>query len=174
MNGTIRHRVFRSVFFMAALPLMAVSVKADPIAVGSTTVYEFGTISAITLAILAEAVCIRLLLRRWRTPRLFILWLMAMHLLTYPIFLALLWLAAGAHPAAAVAACEGLIVLLEGSLVYLLCRFAPSAKLERPSPTAGKALFASLVGNICSAAAFPLLTLLNAWIAYAFHRSGMD
>jgi len=35
-------------------------------------------------------------------------------------------------------------------------------------------LFASLIGNICSAAAFPLLTLLNALLAHAIGGSGME
>jgi hypothetical protein len=43
-----------------------------------------------------------------------------------------------------------------------------------PSPSVGKALFASLIGNICSAAAFPLLTLLNALLAHAIGGSGME
>ena len=174
MNGLIRHCGLRSLGFLAALLLSAVSLKANPIDISSSPTFEFGTVFVIAIAILAEAACIWLLLRRWRTPRLFILWLMGMHLLTYPIFLGMLWLAVGVHPALAVAACEGLIVLIEGSLIYFLCRFAPSAKVALPLPSIGKTLLASLIGNICSAVAFPLLTLLNAWIAYAIGNSGLE
>jgi len=165
MNRVTRHGVPRRLGFLAVLLASAVSLKADPIDVNAEPIFEFGTIVSITLAILLEAVCIWLLLRRWRTPRLFILWLVGMHLFTYPIFLGLLWLSVGTHPALAVATGEGLIVLIEGSLIYLMCRFAPSAKTALPLPSVSKALFASLIGNICSAVAFPFLTIACSWIA---------
>jgi hypothetical protein len=174
MNGVLRHRGVCSLGFLAALLISAVSVQADPIVVGSGSLFAFGTISAITGAILVEAVCIILLLRRSRTPRLFLLWIMGMHLLTYPIFLGMVWFSVGLRPELAVGFGEGMIVLIEGSLIYYLCRLAPSAKAALPVPSVGKALLVSLLGNICSAAAFPLLTFLNAWMAYTFHRSGMD
>jgi hypothetical protein len=174
VNGVIRQQGIRSLGFLAVLLLSAVSLQANPIEVGSGSLFEFGAIFPITGAILLEAVCIVLLLRRSRTPRLFILWLMVMHLLTYPIFLGLLWLAVGIRPELAVGIGEGMIVLIEGSLIYLMCRIGSSAKTALPLPSASKALFVSLIGNICSVAAFPLLTFLNAWIAYAFHSSGMD
>ncbi len=174
MNGGIRNGGLRWLIFLAAL-LPGGSLRADPIVdFGVSSRSQFGIIFTITIAILVEAVCILLLLRRRRTPRLFFLWLMAMHLLTYPIFLGLVWFSAGARPGLAAGICEGIIVLIEGSLIYLLCRFAPSAKMALPSPSVGKALFASLIGNICSAAAFPLLTLLNALLAHAIGGSGME
>ncbi|MGA2801056.1 MAG: hypothetical protein ABSE97_01580 [Verrucomicrobiota bacterium] len=155
MNGVI-HRVG----FLAVLLLLAVSLKANPISVNEGPV-SLGIIVPVTLAILAEAVCILLLLRRWRTPHFFLLCLMGMHLLTYPVFLGLLWLSEGLRPAFAVAMGEGLIVLIEGGLIYLLCRFAPSAKVSFPMPSFLKCLFASLVGNVCSVAVFPLLMILH-------------
>ena len=111
MNAVIRHDGLRRSGFLAVLLLSVVSLKANPIDITANPIFQFGTIFAITVAILLEAVCIWLLLRRWRTPRLFILWLMGMHLLTYPVFLGLLWLAVGVHPALAAATGEGLIVL---------------------------------------------------------------
>ena len=151
--------------FLAVLLLSAVSLKADPINPASSPIFEFGTITSITLAILAEAGCIMLLLRRWRTPRLFLLWLMAMHLVTYPIFLGLLWLSSGKPPVLSVGVGEGLIVLIEGGLIYLMCRYVPSAKLELPLASLSKSLLASLVGNICSAVAFPLVMICFGLIA---------
>ena len=155
MNGVI-HRTG----FMAVLLLLAVSLKANPIGVNEGPV-SLGIIVPVTLAILMEAVCILLLLRRWRTPRFFLLCLMGMHLLTYPVFLGFLWLSEGLHPALTVAIGEGLIVLIEGSLIYLFCRFAHSAKVSLPMPSFLKCLFASFVGNVCSAAVFPILMILH-------------
>jgi hypothetical protein len=134
MIGVLRHRGFRSMGFLAALLFSAVSVQANPMAVGSGSSFAFGTLFAIIMAILVEAVGIILLLRRSRTPRLFILWLMGMHLLTYPLFLGITWLAVGLRPELVVGFGEGTIVLIEGSLIYYLCRLAPSAKAALPSP----------------------------------------
>jgi hypothetical protein len=164
MNGVIRDGGIRRIGFWAVLLLSAVSLKANPIDISQEPI-PHAAIFLVAFAILAEAVCILLLLRRWRTPRFFILWLMGMHLLTYPAFLGLLWLSIGLHPALAVAMGEGLIVLTEGGLIYLLCRFAPSAKPGLPLPSASKSLFASLIGNICSAVVFPLLMILYGLIA---------
>ncbi|HVU09544.1 MAG TPA: hypothetical protein VHG89_13505 [Verrucomicrobiae bacterium] len=161
MNGI--HRCFCGYRCAVALLLSAISAKADPIAVGDErNPFAVEVFIPIVLAILIEAVCILLLLRRSRKPRLFILWLMAMHALTYPLFLGLLWLLYGLHPVLAVAIGEGAIVLIEGGLIYLICRFLPSPKTLLPTPTISRSLFASLIGNICSAVAFPFLTMLFA------------
>ena len=135
---------------------------------------QLGVVVPIVLAILLEAICILLMLRRWRRPPLFILWLMVMHLLTYPLFLGLLWLSYGLHPALGVTMGEGLIVLIEGGLIYLMCRFLSSRKSELPVPSISRSLFASLIGNICSAVAFPLLMMLYGWIASSMAGSNMD
>jgi hypothetical protein len=159
MNGVIRQGVTRRLGFVAALLLSAVCLNADPIIIGQGPTFQPRTIFDLSLAVLAEAVCVLLMLRRRRTPRVFILWLMAMHLVTYPLFLGWLWLADGLRPAMAVGMGEGLIVLIEGSLIYLICRFAPSGKSGLPLPSISKSLFASLAGNVCSAVAFPLLVI---------------
>jgi hypothetical protein len=114
------------------------------------------------------------MLRRWRRPPVFILWLMIMHLITYPLFLGLLWLSYGLHPALGVTLAEGLIVLIEGGLIWIICRFLSSTKLELPVPSITRSLFASLIGNICSAAAFPLLLMLYARIVSLVVGSSMD
>jgi len=176
MNGVLRDNGARRLGFLAVLLLSTVSLKANPIS--ESPIFQVGTVVSITLAILLEAVCIWLLLRRWRTPRLFILWLVGMHLLTYPIFLGLLWFSVGVHPALAVAAGEGLIVLIEGGFIYLICHFAPTRKSALSPPSMSKSLFASLIGNICSAVAFPFLMIacswIASWIAQTLAASGSD
>jgi hypothetical protein len=171
MNGFIRQRSLSQLGFLAVLLLSTISLKANPITDGENSLFQFGTLSCITIAILMEAFCVVWLLRRRRTPRLFILWLMGMHLLTYPVFLGLLWLAEGVRPALAVATGEGLIVLIEGSLIYLMCRFLSSHKSELAVPSISRSLFASLVGNICSAVAFPLLMILYSRIAFSIEAA---
>ncbi len=164
MNGVMRDSSFRCIGFLVVLLLSAVSLKADPIVVGEGPPRS-EVVIPIILAVLLEAICVLLILQRWRRPRLFILWLMGMHLLTYPLFLGLLWLSYGLHPALGVAIGEALIVFVEGGLIYLICRFLSSRKSELPVPSISKSLFASLIGNICSAAAFPLLMMLYGFIA---------
>jgi hypothetical protein len=164
MNGVIRDGGIRRLGFLAVMLLSTVSLKADPIDVSESPIVP-KIIFLVAFAILAEAVFILLLLRRWRTPRFFILWLMGMHLLTYPAFLGLLWFFDSLRPVLAVAMGEGLIVLIEGGLIYLLCRFAPSARVSLPMPSFLKCLFASLIGNICSAVVFPFLMILYGLIA---------
>ena len=48
-----------------------------------------------------------------------------MHQFTNPAFLALLWQLHDVRPALAVALGEGLVVLIEGALIYLMCHFMP-------------------------------------------------
>jgi hypothetical protein len=121
----------------------------------------------VVLAILLEAVCIWLILRKWRHPRFFILWLMGMHLLTYPIFLGWLWLGYTVRPVVAATVGEGFIVLLEGALIYLMCRYLSSRKSQLAVPSLSRSLLASLAGNICSAAMFPVLMVLYASARFA-------
>jgi hypothetical protein len=163
MNEIRRNNCICRYGFVVALLLSTISLKADPIEVGESPP-SLGTFIPITLAILIEAVCILLILRCSRRPRLFILWLLGMHALTYPLFLGWLWFSYGLHPVLAVTIGEGAIVLIEGSLIYLICRFLSSAKSELPTPSIPKSLFASLIGNICSVIAFPLLTMLYGFI----------
>jgi hypothetical protein len=173
MKSNLRDGCFHRLGFMAVLMLSVISLKADPISVGKSPL-EHTVFVPITLAILIEAICICLILRRSRRPRLFILWLMGMHLLTYPLFLGWLWLSYGTHPALAGALGEAAIVLIEGGLIYLICRFISPDNSPLPEPSISKSLFASLIGNICSAAAFPLLLLVYGKIAYSIMSSRMD
>ncbi len=111
-------------------------------------------------AIFLEAVCLLLLLRRFHKPRFFILWILGLHLITYPTFLGLLWLFQNLRPAFAVLLGEGSIVIIEGILVFLICHFIGSPKSGASRPSLLRCLLASLAGNFVSAAAFPALLAL--------------
>lgn len=146
-------------WILAALFLSVVSANADPIEMPEKPVTPEITF-LISCAILLEVVCIWSLLWRSQKPRFFILWLIGMHLLTYPAFLGVLWLTQDLRPAYAVGMGEGLVVLVEGTLIYLICRYIPPAKPELAAPSIIKCLFASLLGNALSAGAFPALVMI--------------
>jgi hypothetical protein len=160
MNSLTRNGGVCRIGFLAVLFFSIVSLKANPIAVEEEPVLRLATLIPLTLAILVEAICVRVLLRRWRRPTAFILLLMLMHVPTYPLFLGILWLSYSLHPALSVAIGEALIVLIEGGLIYLICRHLASAKSELPVPSLARSVFASLIGNIFSAATFPFLIML--------------
>jgi len=142
--------------FLAAIFSPVVSASADPIELPEKPLTPEITF-LITSAILLEVVCILLMLWRSKKPHFFILWLVGIHLFTYPAFLGFLWLEQNMRPAFAAGIGEGLVVLLEGTLIYLICRFIPSAKSNLAIPSIFKCLLASLIGNILSASAFPIL-----------------
>ena len=145
---------------------LTIPAKANPISLPEKNVTpEFSF--AIAFAILLEAICVSLILRRNRRPRFFILWLIGLHLLTYPAFLGLLWLLQGMRPASAVAGGEGVVVLVEGVLIYLICRLVVSSKSNLTAPSLAKCWLASLIGNVCSVLAFPVLTLIYDHLAAA-------
>jgi hypothetical protein len=145
----------RRLVFLAALFLCSFASQADPISIPEpplTPEISF----LIGFSILLEATCILLLLRRFRRPRLFILWILGLHLFTYPAFLGFLWLAQDMRPALAVAFGEGLVVLVEGVLIYWTCRYMPARQnFQTASPI--RCCLVSLAGNGCSLIAFPLL-----------------
>jgi hypothetical protein len=144
---------------LAAVMLLAIPAQANPISMPEKSITpEISFV--IGFAILLEVICIRWILRRSRRPRLFILWLVGMHVITYPAFLSLLWTLEDFRPAFAVGLGEGLVVLVEGALVYLICRFVPSAKPELTWPSVAKCWLASLIGNVLSAIAFPVLLVV--------------
>jgi hypothetical protein len=76
-----------------------------------------------------------------------------------------LWLAQDMRPALAVASGESLVVLVEGFLIYLICRFVPTSKENLPRTSLVRCWLASLVGNACSLIAFPFLTNLYDFIS---------
>jgi hypothetical protein len=142
--------------FLAAIFLSVVSASADPIVIAEKTLTPEITF-LISFAILLEVVCILLVLRRSKKPCFFILWLIGIHLFTYPAFLGFLWVEQDMRPAFAAGIGEGLVVLVEGTLIYLICRFIPSARSDLATPSITKCLLASLIGNVLSAVAFPIL-----------------
>ena len=146
----------RPFWLVAALFLSVVSANADPIELPEKPVTPEITF-LISCAILLEVVCIWLVLWRSQKPHFFILWLIGMHLLTYPAFLGVLWLSQNMRPAFAVGIGEGLVVLVEGTLIYVICCFIPPAKSDLAEPSIIKCLFASLLGNVFPAGAFPAL-----------------
>jgi hypothetical protein len=144
--------------FLAAMFLCVLSAQANPISIPEKSVKpEIAFL--ITFSILLEATCILLLLRHWRRPRFFIIWIIGIHLLTYPAFLSFLWLLQDMRPALAVAFGESLVVLVEGILIYLICRYVPTRQ-SFPTASLFRCWLVSLAGNACSVIAFPFLTHL--------------
>src|ERR1017187_5829596 len=109
-------------------------------------------------AVLVEVACVWLVLRRWGKPRFFMLWLIGMHVLTYPGFLGLLVALDDLRPVSAALIGESTVVVVEGAIIYLLCRLLRAPKSELTAPSALRCWLASLAGNICSVAAFPILS----------------
>jgi hypothetical protein len=144
---------------LIALMLVAASARANPIELPEKSIAP--EISGlIGCAILIEVICLWGMLRRFRRPRFLVVWLLGMHVFTYPAFLDLLWELYDVRPAFAVAFGEGLVVVVEGALVYLMCRFLPATKPGLTTPSMVRCWVASLIGNGCSAAAFPVLCKL--------------
>ena len=156
-------RLRRFGFFLAATFCFARALQANPIELPERPVTpEISVLT--TFAILLEALCVVFLLRRFRRPRFFVLWILGMHLITFPAFLGLLWLLQDMRPAFAVALAEGAVVIVEGTVIFLICRFAPALKTELPGPSLERSWLASLFGNGCSMIAFPLLIALYNFI----------
>jgi hypothetical protein len=147
---------FRPLVILVAVMLSVVTVQANPIEMPERSITPEVSL-VIGGAILLEVICVWFVLRRARRPRFFVFWLAGMHLITYPAFLGVLWMLQDLRPASAVAVGEGLVVVVEGIIIYLICRYAVPAKPKISAPSMAKCWLASLIGNICSAAAFPVL-----------------
>jgi hypothetical protein len=146
----------RRLALIAAVFFPVVSASANPIELPEKPLTPEITF-LIVCAILLEVVFILLMLWRSKKPRFFVLWLVGIHLFTYPAFLGFLWLEQNMRPAFAAGIGEGLVVVVEGTLIYLICRFIPPAKSNLATPSILKCLLASLIGNVISASAFPIL-----------------
>lgn len=116
---------------------------------------------AVMLAIFIEAACWTLCLWRFRKPRLFILWVLGMHLITFPTFVGLLHFLDTLRPAAAVVLGETFVVLAEGFLVFRACNYLAPAPKDTSPPGLLRCWLVSMVSNICSMVAFPLLTAIS-------------
>jgi hypothetical protein len=150
---------------LAAMLFCSFSAQANPISIPEKSITPEITF-LICFSIFLEAVCVLLLLRYFRKPRFFVLWILGLHLITYPAFLGLLWLFQNMRPFFAVALGEGLIVIIEGTLIYLICRFVPPSKQIFLKTSLVRCWMASLVGNACSLVAFPLLINLYDFISH--------
>lgn len=149
---------------LAAMLFCSFSAQANPISIPEKPITPEITF-LICFSIFLEAVCVLLLLRHFRKPRFFVLWILGLHLITYPAFLGLLWLFQNMRPSFAVALGEGLIVIIEGTLIYLICRFVPPSKPNLSKTSLFRCWLASLIGNACSVIAFPLLIKLYDFIS---------
>jgi hypothetical protein len=136
--------------------LFEFTAAANPISIPEKSVAPENAFLIIT-AILIEIFCVYLVLRRTQKPRFFPGWLIGMHLFTYPAFLGFLWIFHDIRPSFAVAIGECLVVLVEGGLIYLMCRYLRPADPNLRAPSPMKCLFASFIGNAFSAGSFPIL-----------------
>jgi len=149
----------RRLVVLAAVIFPTITAHANPIEFPEKSI-RLEVSFLVGFALLLEILCICFMLRRFRRPRFFFPWLIGMHLLTYPSFLGLLWLLQAMRPAFAVAIGEGLVVVVEGLIIYAMCWLLAPAAATLPRPPLAKCWLASLVGNVCSAVAFPVLFAL--------------
>ncbi len=151
---TLFHRL-RSLGFLVALFSFAPGLQAAPVVFpgrAQNSVLAVYVVAAIVL----EAICVAWLLRQFRHPRFFVLWILGTHLLTFPLFVGAVWLLQPMFRDFTVAFAEGLVVLAEGWLVGQICRRAPSPTYLA-SPPVRECWYAALIGNACSLLAFWLL-----------------
>jgi len=113
---------------------------------------------SVTVAIFIEAICWVICLRRFRRPRWFILWILGMHLITFPAFVGILQFLDTLRPMVAVSLGELFVVITEGYLVFLMCNYLAQASQSASAPSIVRCWVVSLISNACSMAAFPLLT----------------
>jgi hypothetical protein len=148
----------------AAIMLFPLSSQADPISIPEKPLTR-ELIFLIGLAIFLEALCILFVLRRFHKPRFFVLWILGLHLVTYPTFLGLVWLLQNMRPVFAVLLGEGSIVIVEGILIFLICNLLRSPKSDMAKPSLLRCLFTSLAGNLVSASVFPALVAIYEYFA---------
>jgi hypothetical protein len=150
----------RRLGLMAAMFFATTSLQANPISLPEKPFTPEITF-LIVASIFLEAICWVFLLRCFQKPRWFILWILGMHLLTLPAFLGLLRFLDTMRPATAVALGEGLVVLVEGYLVFLICSCVRPSVQNAPIASLVRCWLVSLAGNVCSAIAFPLLKIAH-------------
>jgi hypothetical protein len=150
-----QHSVFGFGLMVAAL-FVAFQMQANPIPLPEKPVASEISF-LIPVSILLEAFGWLFLLRRFQKPSFLILWILGMHLITFPAFLGLLKFLDTMRPATAVALGETSVVLVEGYLVFLICNYVRPSRQNASPPSLLRCWLVSLAGNICSAVAFPLL-----------------
>jgi hypothetical protein len=176
--------------FVAAVFVFVFSAHADPLPVPAPVPMSWTENTLLVgIPIFLEAVCIVLLLHRFRTPRFFIIWVLVMHIVTYPLFRVMLlefghlhiyrhlvytltFLISPRSPNIVsfyvnIALPEVLITLIEGSLIYLMCRFVSSRAVIFPTPSIRRCWVVSLAGNICSI----IMSVLAFYVDYRIHAA---
>ena len=143
---------------------LSLSVQANPIEMPETPVVAENAF-LISTALMVEILLVWWILRRSRRPRFFVLWLIGMHIITYPAFLGLLSVLHELRPVYSVMVGEGLVVVVEGLIIYGICRLMAPVDSNQSQPSLYKCWLASLVGNLSSVVAFPFLVA-------AFERFG--
>ena len=88
----------RPLVILAVVSFSILTARANPIEIPEKSVKP-EICFLIGFAILFEVLCVWYILRHSLRPRFFIVWLLGMHLVTYPAFLGLLWLLQAMRPA---------------------------------------------------------------------------
>ena len=144
------NRCLRSFGFLAVWLCFNPSLHAGPVIFPGKV--ENSVLAVyVGVAIFLEAACVAWLLRKFHRPPLFILWVLATHLLTFPVFLGVIWLLEPWFRYFTIALAAGVVVLAEGRLIYQICR-RPSSLAHLPLPSVGDCWFVALISNACSAA----------------------
>ncbi len=151
---TLNHRL-RSFGFLAVLFCFIPSLHASPV-IFSGKAQNSVVAVYVGIALFVEALCVAWLLRKFHRPRYFILWVLGTHLLTFPMFLGVIWLLQPWLQYFTIALAAGLVVLAEGKLIYQICRH-PASLAHLPLPSLGDCWFVALIGNACSLLAFWIL-----------------
>jgi hypothetical protein len=147
--------LLRSLGFLAALLFFTPSLYAGTV-IFPGKVQNSVLAVYVGAALFLEAVCVAWLLRRFRLPRFFIPWVLGTHLVTFPVFLGVVWLLHTMFRYFTIALAEALVVWAEGWLVYQICR-RPSSLSQLPLPSLWDCWFVTLIANACSLLAFWLL-----------------
>jgi len=132
---------------------------ANPIAIQSPSTGMRSILIAV--AIVLEIVVAMAILRRFRTPRAFFLWLVAMHVATFPLFVIIaMQLTDALGPLGSVSVGELVVVLCEAGIIYWLCRRIPESPGLPPLASIPRVGAASIAGNLTSIIAFAVLEVV--------------
>ncbi|HXC36633.1 MAG TPA: hypothetical protein VNV43_12210 [Candidatus Acidoferrales bacterium] len=130
-------------------------------------------IGPVAITVLLASATIFLILYNSRKPRLFILWIIGSHTLIFSALgLILISDVLYSLPVAESAVqrdlqfdlmlgiCLGFGILIEGGLLYLVCRLRSSSRTTLAAPSIFKSLFAALMGNAFSIGGFLIFSRL--------------
>lgn len=133
----------------------------------------FGIFGPVAVTVLLASATIFLMFHNSRKPRLFILWIIGLHTLVMSaiglvlISYVLYSEEAGQSEAqrdlrfdSVVATCMGIGILIEGSLLSLVCRLRSSVGGTLPLPSVFKSCIAALIGSAFSIASFIIVCRL--------------